>query len=212
MISAIGKDQLAAMLNAAVEKIRDTHEELSKLDGAIGDGDHGTTMLRAMESVAKSVQDAGESNLKDMLYNVGWAVMCADGGSVSPLLGSFFMGMSEAVEGKDTLNAGDVASMFESGYLKMHKQSKANIGDKTMMDALIPAVESMKASAGEGEGVDVMLGKGRDAAIKGAATTSEFVARFGRARNLGERAIGHIDPGATSISYLFTAFCDGLNK
>ena len=167
-------------------------------------------MLRAMESAAKSIQDSGDSDLKDLLYNVGWAVMCADGGSVSPLLGSLFMGMSESVEGKDELSASDVACMFEAGLAKMQKQSKANVGDKTMMDALIPAVDAIRASADLGEGIDVMLAKARDAAVTGAASTSEFVAKFGRARNLGERTIGHIDPGATSISYIFTAFSGAL--
>ena len=199
------------MLNAAVEKIRDTHEELSKLDAAIGDGDHGTTMLRVMNSVSESLQDADGSDLKDLLYKIGWAVMCVDGGSMSPLMGCLFMGMSDAVEGKDELGPADVASMFDSGLAKMLKQSKASVGDKTMMDALIPAVDAMKASARTDEGIDTMLAKARDAAVKGAASTSELVARFGRARNLGERAIGHVDPGATSMSYIFTAFCEGLS-
>ena len=170
------------------------------------------TMLRVMNSVSESVKDAASSDLKDMLYKVGWSVMCADGGSTSPLIGSLFMGMSDAVEGKDELAPADVALMFESGLAKMFKQSKASVGDKTMMDALIPAVDAMKASAGADEGIDMMLAKARDAAVKGAASTSELVAKFGRARNLGDRVIGHKDPGSVSISLIFQGFCESFTN
>ena len=118
---------------ASVEIIRGNHQELSRLDSATGDGDHGTTMLRSFDSVEKTVGDAQGEDLKSLLYDIGWNIMCADGGSTGPLLGSLYMGMSESVEGKDTLDGAALAAMFRAGLNGMSEQSKANVGDKTMI-------------------------------------------------------------------------------
>lgn len=195
---------------AAVETIRENHQELSRLDSATGDGDHGTTMLRSFDSVEKTVGDAEGEDMKSLLYDIGWNIMCADGGSTGPLLGSLFMGMSESVEGKDSLDGAALAAMFRAGLNGMSEQSKAQVGDKTMMDALMPAVDAMEAAAGGGKSIGDIFADAAKAAADGAEATKGMQAKFGRARNLGERTIGHKDPGATSMSLIFQSFAESI--
>ncbi len=212
MTERIGRDEVGRMIDAAVSGIREHHELLSKLDSATGDGDHGITMLRAAEAMAKAVEEDESGELKSLLHAAGWSIMCTDGGSTGPLLGSFFMGLSEGVGDSDSLDSAGLATMFEAGLAKVQKQTKAQVGDKTMMDALMPAVDALREAADAGFGVDEAMGCAVEAATRGAEATTHMQAKFGRARNLGERTIGHVDPGATSISYLFKGFRDGLGE
>ncbi len=211
-MSEVSFDELCKIISSAVAKIGDNHEELSRLDSAIGDGDHGTTMLRSMESVDKTITEATGDDIKDLLYDIGWNIMCCDGGSTGPLLGSLFMGMSDGVEGETTLDAKALAVMFRAGLEGISVQSKANLGDKTMMDALIPAVEAIETAAKEGKSIPQMLQAAADAANQGAESTKDMQAKFGRARNLGERTLGCKDPGATSISYILAGFAEAVGS
>lgn len=197
------------MLKAAAEQIRTHHEMLSRLDSAIGDGDHGSTILRTMEAVERIVAE-GASSMQELLSKVAWAVMGCDGGSTSPLLGSFFQGMSEAVTGKTELDHAAMVAMFEGGILKLARQSRAKVGDKTMMDAFWPALDALK-SADPAQGMKAAMQRAAEAAAQGAEATRNMRARFGRARNLGDRVLGHPDPGAVSISVIFKGFSEGLN-
>lgn len=208
MTNCIDYPLLGGMLKAAAAQIRAQHELLSRLDGAIGDGDHGTTLLRTMEAVERTV-DEGAPTLQELLAKVAWAVMGCDGGSTSPLLGSFFMGMSEAVAGQAELHHADVVAMFEGGIQKLARQSRAKVGDKTMMDAFLPALEALKASD-PGQGLAAALAQAAAAAAQGAEATKNMRAKFGRARNLGDRVVGHPDPGAVSVSLIFKGFSESL--
>ena len=198
-------EQVGRMLCSAVEIIRQNHERLSQLDSAIGDGDHGSTILRAMEAVEKTVSEQKEPDLKKLFSAAGWAVMSCDGGSTGPLLGSFFMGMGDGAAGKNELDLPALVALFESGINKMHKQSRAQQGDKTMMDAFLPALAALKA-ADPAKGIKEALSRAAEAAAAGAEATKNMRAKFGRARNLGDRVIGHPDPGAVSVSLLFKGF------
>lgn len=209
MAETIGYDEICRMITGAAERIRAGHKELSKLDSAIGDGDHGMAMLRAMDAAQKAVDEDKASEIKSLLYNVGWGVMSIDGGSTGPLLGSFFMGMSEGAGDKELLNCDDVAKMFEAALANVRKQTKAQPGDKTMIDALVPAVEELGADAC-GDVAETMK-HAADAASRGAEATQQMQAVFGRAKNLGPRSIGHMDPGAVSISYLFRGFAEAFS-
>ncbi|MBW1660405.1 MAG: dihydroxyacetone kinase subunit L [Deltaproteobacteria bacterium] len=206
----IGYDEIASMFNAASMRIRENIKELSALDAATGDGDHGTTMGRAMDAVEKAVSESAGSDLKTLLYNIGWGAMCIDGGSTGPLMGSLFMGMSDAVADKESLDCEALAAMFEAGLAGVRKQTKAKVGDKTMMDALEPAVKAIREACDAGKSVPEALAAGAEAAMKGAESTKELVARFGRAKNLGERTLGHQDPGATSIALMFKGFAEAF--
>lgn len=209
MSDTIGYAQICGMLNAAAAQFRTHHEHLSKLDSAVGDGDHGTTILRAMEAVSKTVSEHPAADLKTLFGAVGWAVMSCDGGSTGPLLGSFFMGLGEAAGGKRDLDYAGLVALFDSGIAKLQKQSRAQVGDKTMMDAFLPALAALKA-AGPAPGIKAALAQAAAAAATGAEGTRNMKAKFGRARNLGDRVIGHPDPGAVSVSLLFKGFSEGL--
>lgn len=199
------QDTMAAMLMAATSNIEKEHENLSALDAATGDGDHGTTILRTMKAVETAVGVAGEMSLVEMLKDVAMKVMMCDGGSVSPLLGSWFMGMASVVS-TDELSGEQTAAMFDAGLNGFFGISKAEIGDKTMMDALRPATETLSAELKGGAEPAAAFAAAAEAADAGRESTRDFVAKFGRARTMGERAIGHYDAGATSIALIFKGF------
>jgi dihydroxyacetone kinase-like protein len=200
---------MRGMLRAATAQIRAHHEMLSKLDSAVGDGDHGATILRAMEAATKAASESASADLKSLLSSVAWAVMSCDGGSTGPLLGSFFLGMGETAAGKTELDGPGLAAAFEGGLAKMQRQSRAQVGDKTMMDAFFPALAALK-SADPAKGIQGALDQAAEAAARGAEATKTMRARFGRARNLGDRVIGHLDPGAVSISLILKGFSQGI--
>jgi phosphoenolpyruvate---glycerone phosphotransferase subunit DhaL len=135
--------------------------------------------------------------------------MSCDGGSTGPLLGSFFMGMGEGANGRGELDCAGLVSVFEAGLVKLQKQSRAQVGDKTMMDAFLPALAALK-SADSVLGIKAALTKAAEAAAIGAETTRNMKAKFGRARNLGDRVLGHADPGAVSVSLIFKGFSEGI--
>lgn len=207
-----GYDDIKQMLGGAVEIIRQKNGELSLLDAAIGDGDHGVTMLRAMEKINKVISAHTNENISDLLSEIGWALLDIDGGAVGPLYGSLFLGMSEATQGQESLDADHFAQMFESGLGSIEKQTKARIGDKTMMDALIPAVQALRTSAEQGAAIAAMLDLAAAAAMEGAESTRNIAAHYGRAKFQGERTLGHPDPGSVSMAYLFKGMRAGISK
>jgi dihydroxyacetone kinase-like protein len=210
MTDTIGIDDIGRMIRSAADKIRANRDELSKLDSDIGDGDHGMTITRAMGIAEKVIEESEKQELKGLLKDVGWGVMGVDGGATGPLLGSFLMGLGNGIGEQDAIDCPTLAAMFEAGLAGVRRQSKAQIGDKTMMDALLPAVEAIRQAADEAKSIKEALREAAEAAEKGAASTKEFQARFGRAKNLGDRTIGHQDPGATSMALIFLGFFEGL--
>jgi len=210
MADTISGENVTAMLRAAVALIRENEGMLSKLDAATGDGDHGSAMAKAVAAIEKAVDDWDGASLKDLFYKAGWGTMCIDGGSTGPLVGSLLMGVSEGVGEADTLDAPALAGAFEAGLAKLRVHSKALVGDKTMMDALIPAIEALRTAADASAGAGEAMAQAAQAAADGAQATADMQAKFGRARNLGERTIGHVDPGATSMSLMFKAFSEAL--
>ncbi len=212
MSATIGYENLVQMLQGAVQEIRDNHEALSKLDSVGGDGDHGSTMLRAMNRLEEAVKACTTPTIKAVLYDVGWAILGVDGGATGPLFGTLFMSMSEAAADKEVLDAADLAAVFEAGYKGVTRQTKAQPGDKTMIDALTPAVEALRAAAEDGAEVTEMLERAAQAAQSGAESTAALQAKFGRAKNIKEQSIGYQDPGATSVAYLFRGFLKGIEN
>jgi len=210
MTQAIGYEELTRMLRCAVGQIRDNQEMLSKLDSCGGDGDHGTTMARGMGIVAKTIDESKTTDIKTLLSDIGWAVMGVDGGATGPLFGSFFNGMSEPAEGRDAVDVATLAAMFEAGLASVKTLTRAKPGDKTMLDALVPAVEAVRAAADEGAGLTEALDRAARAAGEGAEATKNMQATFGRAKNIGEKSVGTADPGATSVSLIFKGFIEGV--
>ena len=194
-----------AMMNKALENIKAREEEFSKLDAVIGDGDHGTDIVTALSCFVSSAQQGTE--FKSMLMDMGMNVMLEVSGSTSTLLGALFLGMSDCAEGTE-LDAEGVKKMFAGGLANVKQQTSAQVGDKTMMDALIPAVEAIEACPSDD--IKEIMEAGAKAAVEGAKATVDMKANFGRARNYGERSVGFADSGATSWSCMFESFAEAL--
>lgn len=211
MMSAFTKTQFISMLKNAAVKIAEEHEALSQLDAAIGDGDHGVTIHRTMQAVDAATDENADKPLGELAKAVAMKVMMCDGGATSPLLGSYFMGFGNAAPA-DELDAEQTAVFFEAGLAGFCGISKAELGDKTMMDALLPATETLVSELRRGSSLSEAFNAAAKAAANGAEKTKGYVAKLGRARIMGERSIGHQDPGATSFSHIFGAFAATLDN
>jgi dihydroxyacetone kinase-like protein len=211
MSAAIGKAEWANMFARAAECLRTEHVRLTALDSIGGDGDHGTTMLRAAEQMEIGMDTSGTESLTEMLKAAGWRVLSVDGGASSSLLGTFFAGLGDVELAGDGMDCNDLARSLEAGLRAISRQTKARPGDKTMMDAVTPAVAAVTAAAGAGKTIPQALEDAAQAARTGAESTRDLVARFGRARSLGERTRGYPDAGATSISLIFKGFKEGVS-
>ena len=167
-------------------------------------------MLRAMQKTGQVIDEHGQDEIAALLGTISWELLCIDGGATGPLYGSLFGGMAEAVQGKTVLDGKDLAAMFEGGLEALQQQTAARVGDKTMMDALIPAVLALRAAAEQEKNIRTMLEEAAAAALAGAEATKKIPARFGRAKFQGERTIGHPDPGSVSMALIFQGFVNGL--
>ncbi len=192
---------IKSMFAAASKAIAAREKELCAIDGVCGDGDHGTAIKGAMCAANVSAESA--QSIKDAFMSAGMAAMSDSNGSTSTLFGSLFMGISDGVpEGASDLDSNRLYTAFSAGLAAVRENTEADVGDKTLMDALVPAVKAMKSCKSAAES----LAKAAEAANIGARNTVELQARFGRARNLGERSKGVPDAGAMSVATIFSAF------
>ena len=194
------------LLNAAVElKANSTY--LCELDSVAGDGDHGITIGR-MADVMKTMTEEDQPNtMHDLLDELGDAFMGINGGSAGPLWGTIFSGMAEGIEDQAELTELEFRKMFVQAKEDFMDISKAQVGDKTMVDALYPALDTPIAAHGT---LKEIMDAAAAAAVQGAESTSKLVAKFGRAKNMGERSLGTKDPGAVSIAILFSAMAQAV--
>lgn len=210
MTTQVKSEDILRMMKAAAARIRAEHKQLSELDSVAGDGDHGSTMLRVVDCLERVFALDSSVDLKQAFQQAGWDVMGADGGASTSLLGVFFAGMADAFADRcECLDCRGLAQAFQSGLIAVQRQTNAQSGDKTMMDALAPAVGALNEAAQSGEDVGGALKKAADAAQAGAEATRNMIARYGRARLLGEKTLGHPDAGATSVAMLFAGFAQG---
>jgi len=186
---------------AAMEENR---RYLTKLDSEIGDGDHGNNMNRGFQAALERLQDADLSIPADVLKAVSMALISKVGGAAGPLYGTAFLRASTALADKEEVSSEDAAEALEAALGGIKQRGKAEAGDKTIIDALEPAVEAAKEAAGEGSVAGVFR-SAAEAAKEGAESTVPLTARRGRASYLGARASGHQDPGATSTYMLLDA-------
>jgi phosphoenolpyruvate---glycerone phosphotransferase subunit DhaL len=186
---------------AAMEENR---RHLTKLDSEIGDGDHGNNMKRGFQAALERVEGADASTPADVLKAVSMALISKVGGAAGPLYGTAFLRASTALADKEEVSAEDAAEAIEAALGGVKQRGKAEVGDKTIIDALEPAVEAAKEAAGEGSVAGVFRAAA-EAAKEGAESTVPLTARRGRASYLGARAEGHQDPGATSTYLLLDA-------
>jgi dihydroxyacetone kinase-like protein len=193
-------DELSSWLQEFARLVAEHRSELSELDAAIGDGDHGTNMDRGMQAV---VANLGGETVGDVLKQAGMTLVSTVGGASGPLYGTFFLRFATAAGGTPDLDPTQFAAAMRAGLEGIVARGKAEAGDKTMFDALAPAVQALEAGvAGD---FATTLRAAADAAEKGRDGTVEMLARKGRASYLGERSIGHQDPGATSAALLVSA-------
>ena len=179
--------------------------ELVKLDTAIGDGDHGTNMDRGMRKAVEKLDGLEGGDLAALLKAVGMALVSSVGGAAGPLYGTLFLQMGTASTGREELDLAGWANALEAGVKGVQARGKAEPGDKTMVDALLPAVAALRDAEQDGAALDDALRRSADAAEEGMRATIPLEARKGRASYLGPRSIGHQDPGATSSHLLLSA-------
>ena len=199
----ITKQSIFAWIHDLARVYKENRQYLTRLDSAIGDADHGINMDRGFTKVLDKLPDVEEKGLSDILKTVGMTLVSTVGGASGPLYGTFFMRAGMAVGDKEALTNGDVVEMFDAGLQGVLQRGKAELEDKTMVDAMVPAVNALKASVEAGESISQALKAAAEAAEQGMLATIPLQARKGRASYLGERSIGHQDPGATSTYLLF---------
>ncbi|MBQ6679017.1 MAG: dihydroxyacetone kinase subunit L [Lachnospiraceae bacterium] len=199
-----------AMLLYVADQIIGAEPLLTRLDSEIGDGDHGIGMRTGMKNAEEALRkDRNTENAFEFFENAGQTMLMSMGGASGVIFGSLFRAGAEKQEAK-TIGAEDLAGLFERSLEAIKERGKAEVGDKTMVDALEPAVRAMKENAAQG--LKVMLQAAEEAAHAGAEATKDLVANFGRAKNLGERALGHEDAGAVSTWLIFRAMRDFVNE
>ncbi len=199
----MGPEFLQALIDRSSSAIALHAEELTSLDQAIGDGDHGVNMKRGFDAIAKAADEIIALPMGPALQKAGMTLVMSVGGASGPLYGSLLMGMGKAVAQSPT-SGDDVVSMFAEGVEAVKKRGKSDAGAKTMLDVLVPVLDAIR-TADTGA-----TAAARAAADEGLAATKDMLATKGRASFLGERSIGHLDPGARSSALLVHAVCDVL--
>ena len=194
------KEEFARRLINACEAVTAAEQELSDIDARFGDADHGLTMSKIAGAISAAVEASGDG-IQSMLDDAAMAVMELNGGSAVPLWNTWLDGMQENAPEGDEIGVDGLKAMFAGAYEALEDISGAKVGDKTMMDALIPATEAIAAySAGDEAG---LFSAAAGAAAAGAENSKNFVSRFGRAKSYGEQTIGTPDAGAVSMAYFF---------
>ncbi len=193
-------EQLAARLKNACAAVAGAEGELTEIDSRFGDADHGLTMAKIAGAISGAV-DQVEGGIQSMLDDAACAVMTLNGGSAVPLWNTWLDGMQEAAPEGGEIDVPGLQAVFAKGLEELGDMSGAKVGDKTMMDALIPASEAIAAYEGADEGG--LFTAAARAAMEGAEATRRFVSKFGRAKSYGEKTIGTPDAGAMSMAYFF---------
>lgn len=207
MSGAVSTDDLVAWIRAFRDAVREQRDDLTALDSAIGDADHGSNMARGLDAVVAKLETTPVS-APDLFKTVGMTLVSSVGGASGPLYGTFFLRMGPPLS--DGVDAASLGAALRAGVDGVVARGKAEPGDKTMIDAQLPAVAAWDdAVDGGADAADAAIAAA-EAAARGRDATEPLIARKGRASYLGERSAGHIDPGAASSALLFQALSDTL--
>ena len=201
----VNKDDVLRWLDALQKVFAENRQHLTDLDAAVGDGDLGISLERGFTAVQAEVSAKPPADVRAAFSTVATVLIKTMGGSSGPLLGTFFLRAGAVCADKSELAPADVVALFQAGVDGLQQRGKAALGDKTMLDALIPAVDAMRGGLEAGSDLADMLDRGAAAAEAGAKATIALQARKGRASYLGERSIGHQDAGATAAHLLVRA-------
>jgi dihydroxyacetone kinase-like protein len=199
----ISRDAVLDWIKAYAAAIATDKDTLTQLDAQIGDGDHGANMHRGFQAVLAKIPGVADKDIGSIFKTVGMTLVSTVGGAGGPLYGTFFMQLGTATTGKMEMTLADWSDAVQAGVDGVIMRGKANPGDKTMVDALLPAVAALKGAAANGAAFPEALRTAEQAGREGMLATIPLVARKGRASYLGERSAGHQDPGATSSYLLF---------
>jgi len=202
--------QIYAWLERYAGIVAEQKQYLTGLDAAIGDGDHGINMDRGFQTVQAKLAPVREKDVGTLLKTTGMALVGSVGGAGGPLYGTFFLRAGAALEGKSDVSGEELVGALEAGLKGVVERGKANLKDKTMVDALAPAIERAKQSLANGASEEEAIAAAADAAEQGMKATTPLKALKGRASYLGDRSIGHQDPGSTSSYLMLRALSDSL--
>ena len=208
----VGRQELLAWLECLQRIYSENRQRLTELDATIGDADHGINMDRGFTAVMTELASNPAADIRALLQTVATVLIRTVGGASGPLYGTFFLRASAACAGKAELDADGVVSLFQAGVEGVRQRGKAVAGDKTMVDALAPALAAMRKALVENGGLEAVLEAGATAAEQGMLSTIPMQARKGRASYLGPRSVGHQDPGATSSWLLVNAARDAWTQ
>jgi phosphoenolpyruvate---glycerone phosphotransferase subunit DhaL len=206
----VGSAALGRWLRTFADEVTDHADELTRLDSEIGDADHGSNMRRGMTAVVGKLDAAPDAAPAALLKTAGMTLVSTVGGASGPLYGTFFLRMGTSAGDRAEFDGAAFAAALRAGLEGVVTRGKAQIGDKTMVDALTPAVDALDAALADGASLKDALRAAATAAREGADATVPLVARKGRASYLGERSAGHRDPGATSTTLLLEAAAESL--
>jgi dihydroxyacetone kinase, L subunit len=183
---------------------------LTELDQPIGDSDHGINMARGFEAVNEKLDELKDKDIATILKTVGMTLVSTVGGASGPLYGSAFLKAAMTVTGKNDIDIDTFISMLSSAIEAVKQRGKATLGEATMLDAMIPSLEAMQNAREEKKPALEILKEGVEVAKEGAEHTKDLIATKGRASYVGERGLGHQDPGATSYTYLLEAIYESV--
>ncbi len=208
--STVSLEQLVGWLSRFRDLVTEKQSYLTELDSAIGDADHGANMTRGMAAVMDKIGAAPASAVDELFKSVGMTLVTSVGGASGPLYGTFFLRLGMATGPVKELDGAAFAAALHAGLDGVVGRGKAEAGDKTMFDAMAPALDAWDGALAEGKDLAAASAAAFAAAEKGRDATEPLVARKGRASYLGERSAGHLDPGATSTALLFQALAEDL--
>ncbi|MEJ2047772.1 MAG: dihydroxyacetone kinase subunit DhaL [Dehalococcoidia bacterium] len=208
----VTKEQIISWLRLTAQVMQDNKEWLTQLDAAIGDGEHGINMARGFQKVSNQLPEVADKDIGSILKSTGMTLLSAIGGAGGSIFATFFIEAGKETSGKQELGPADMAAFLRAGLSGVIKRGGAQVGDKTMVDSLAPAVAAFDRSLEEGTDTAEALGQAVAAAQNGVTETTHLVARKGRASYLGERSIGHQDPGATSLYLILKALSDAVSQ
>jgi dihydroxyacetone kinase-like protein len=207
---AIRQADILEWIKTYAHVLAQNRDTLTQLDSAIGDADHGANMDRGFQAVMSKMADMSGQDIGSVFKTVGMTLLSTVGGAAGPLYGTLFLQLGSVTTGKMELSLEEMAAGLEAGVGGVQKRGKAEPGDKTMIDALAPALDVLKSAAAEGRSISEAFKASAEAAKSGMEATIPLVARKGRASYLGERSAGHQDPGATSSYLLIQSAADVL--
>ncbi len=204
----MNKEQILEWLRNFATEIEQNKDYLTELDAAIGDADHGINMDRGFQKAITQLPTVADKSISDILKAVSMSLISSIGGASGPLYGTWFLRASTAVLGKEELNQEDMLKLLQAGLDGVIGRGKAQLGDKTMVDALSPAVEAFREAVADGNNMQAAMEQAVAAAEQGMKDTIPIIAKKGRASYLGERSAGHQDPGATSAYLMLKSLLD----